>query len=354
MGLKRWFIKANNLLMRTVNFIFLSLLAVISCQDPYVLPQQKSAEDSDIRIMFWNVENLFDCYDDTLTGDNEYVPGGIRGWNSTRYKLKINNLYKTIVAAGILDPPEMIGVCEIENRKVILDLLTSTPFSGCNYRFIHYDSPDRRGIDVALFYNPARLKVIGEKVIPVVLNSGSLTRDILYVRMNVLPGDTLSVFVNHWPSKYGGAGITEEYRESAARTLVCNISMLQDTLPLEKILIMGDFNDTPESRSIRYLCDSAENIVNLAESYKGVIPGSYKFEGVWEMIDQIFISKSLLYRGTGFSCKNDSYKVFSPGFLQEADEKFGGIKPFRTYNGMIYQGGFSDHFPVTVDLVYSR
>jgi endonuclease/exonuclease/phosphatase family metal-dependent hydrolase len=177
----------------------------------------------------------------------------------------------------------------------------------------------------------------------------------LYVRLKILTGDTLSLFINHWPSKYGGAGYTNDMRESVAQTLASGIIEIMEINPLEKIIVMGDFNDPPESSAFDVLVNNQDPtasplLVNLSADFKGPIPGSYKFEGIWQLIDQILISNSLL-TGEGNVCANSgSFKVFTPSFLLEKDEKFGGFKPFRTYTGFVYHGGYSDHLPVLLDL----
>jgi predicted extracellular nuclease len=313
------------------------------------------------RMMFWNVENLFDCYNDSLTDDEEFLPYGMRGWNYDRYRQKVSKMYKLIVAAGEWEPPDLIGLCEIENENVLYSLLRDTPFSYYNYRFVHFDSPDRRGIDVALLYNPSRVKIIDKRAIPVWLaaSSDSRTRDILYARLVIETGDTLSIFVNHWPSKYGGAGYTGDLRENVSEILKKNIAEIFDTNRSEKIVVMGDFNDPPESSALNMLTgkveqwtDAGHSIINMASDYKGSIPGSYKFEGAWQMIDQMLVSESI-FSGEELFVNQASYRVFSPDFLLEKDEKYGGMKPNRTYAGYVYHGGYSDHLPVVLDL-YGR
>lgn len=344
----------NFLLLLPIVFIF------CYCQKPPSFVSPDSGNDNVCRIMFWNAENLFDCQKDSVTLDDEFLPYGTRGWNSSRFKQKISNMYKVFIAAGDWDPPDMIGLCEIENRNVLFDLIKDTPFSFYNYRFIHHDSPDRRGIDVALLYNPATVEVISEKAITVQLSAstGSKGRDILFVRVKILAGDSLSVFVNHWPSKYGGAGITADLRKAVAEILKRTIVEILESNPMEKIIVLGDFNDPPESSSMSTLSNIPDLpgfkgvplLINLASDYRGPIPGSYKFQGSWQMIDQVLVSESLI-SGEGQVCvKPGSFRVFSPDFLLERDEKFGGMKPNRTYAGFVYHGGYSDHLPVILDL----
>jgi len=342
--------------------LFLTLLPVIFWYCVR-LPKNDSKDSKAppaLRIMFWNAENLFDCQKDSISSDEEFLPYGIRGWNSSRYQRKIGNMYKVFIAAGDWEPPDLIGLCEIENKNVIFGLLRDTPFSYYNYRFVHHDSPDRRGIDVALLYNPASVEVISETFIPVRLSKDpdSKTRDILKAEIKSKTGDTLMIFVNHWPSKYGGAGYTADLRKTVAKILADSIYKVLKVDPLKKIIVMGDFNDPPESSSMDDLCRKSYRfgtiekplLVNLSEVYSGTINGSYKFEGSWSLIDQVLVSESLTSNGNNEHVLRSVFRVFSPGFLMEKDEKYGGTKPFRTYAGMVYQGGYSDHLPVILDL----
>lgn len=346
--------------MKTFYFILSACIIFSFCHRPPPDYDPLQEEISVCRIMFWNAENLFDCFKDSLCEDSEFLPYGIRGWNNTRYKQKLNKMYKVFIAAGNWEPPDLIGLCEIENKNVLFGLLRDTPFSYYAYRFIHFESPDRRGIDVALLYNPKTINVLGEKAIAVQLSDSpdSRSRDILYVRVKIISGDTLSVFVNHWPSKYGGPGFTADLRETVGEILLKSLDSLRTLNPREKIIVLGDFNDPPESNSLRMLSVAGKEmtlenenlLINLSEEYKGSVPGSYKFSGSWQMIDQILVSKNLI-SGDGKVCiKPMSFRVFSPEFILEKDEKYGGVKPNRTYTGMIYHGGYSDHLPVILDL----
>jgi predicted extracellular nuclease len=347
--------------MKKLILILFSFL-VCSCNEPVTGLLQSEPVGGSFRIMFWNAENLFDCYNDSLVQDEEFLPYGIRTWTSERYQRKLNKLSKVIVSAGEWDPPEIIGLCEVENSRVLFDLLRETPFSYFNYRFVHYDSPDRRGIDCALLYDPVRVEIITSKQVTVKLSGNSATRDILYVRLRSVSGDTLSVYVNHWPSKYGGAGISANLRSEAAEVLISQIDTLLSGHPLEKVIIMGDFNDTPESKPLSGLVNAFETggkegssgLINLASGYDGIISGSIKFDGAWELIDQMIISRALLPGSAGLYTKPENFRVYSPGFLLENDEKYGGQKPFRTYSGFAYHGGYSDHLPVILDLYSSQ
>ncbi len=312
------------------------------------------------RIMFWNTENLFDYLNDTLTEDEEFLPESIRHWTREKYEEKLIHVYKTIFSAGFQIPPEIIGLCEIENKKVIFDLIQGTPFKYFKYKFVHHESSDRRGIDVAFQYNPGSIRVIEERPLPVNLNkiNGGGTRDILYVRAAFLCEDTVSFFINHWPSKYGGAGITEKFRKFAAETLRMSIDSLQKRLPKEKIIIMGDFNDPPESNSILLhlgCVETLENgqpvkLFNVSKARGLEFQGSHKYQGIWEMLDQFIVNGYMLRNCSKLCTSMEYFKVYSPSFLLENDNNYGGKKPFRTWNGMKYQAGFSDHLPILLDL----
>jgi hypothetical protein len=348
-----------------ISIILCLLILVItlacSCEKGRAENNLRYDNQNGYRIMFWNTENLFDYENDSLKEDDEFLPSGIRHWTKERYQKKLFNVYKTILAAGLLRPPEIIGLCEIENRKVLFDLLKVTPLSYFKYRFVHHESQDRRGIDVALLYDPLSIKIVEEHIIPVDLSGvrGGTTRDILYVRAKLSFGDTISFFVNHWPSKYGGAGITEDFRRIAAEKLRNSLKEIQTKFLDEKIIIMGDFNDPPESNSISvYLrCEKLDKIIhgnslyNLSETGTGDIHGTIKYEGMWELMDQFIVNGNSLKEITGLHTGSGFFNIFSPAFLLENDDVYGGKKPFRTWNGMKYQGGFSDHLPVILDLV---
>lgn len=316
------------------------------------------------RIMFWNTENLFDTYNDSLTDDEEFLPSGVRHWTVERYHEKLLRVYKVLLAGGMEKPPEIIGLCEIENRGVLLDLTRDTPLRYFNYGFVHYESRDSRGSDVALLYNPRCVRILESASCPVDLSSegGGFTRDILFVRVLFGSGDPVSVFINHWPSKYGGVGRTEGFRRLAAETLKNLARDILVRFPDEPVIIMGDFNDPPESNSISLHMECLEpddillndKLYNLSMNTNGRIPGSYKYQGIWEQLDQFIVNGILLTGKTGFYTDEDKFRIFAPGFLLEEDITYGGYKPFRTYNGMIYQAGFSDHLPVYIDLMYLK
>jgi endonuclease/exonuclease/phosphatase family metal-dependent hydrolase len=308
-----------------------------------------------VRMMFYNVENLFDIYNDPATDDDEFLPGGVMRWNSSRYNKKINSLYKTIIAAGEWMPPQVISMCEIENRKVLEDLVFGTYLSKYNYRIIHEDSPDRRGIDVCLIYRNDYVEILDYKyLIPDdIKNDNFSSRSVLYAKMAVVT-DTIHLFVNHWPSRRGGVLAGEELRmKIAAMVKEKSDSILLKTMGRAKIIIMGDLNCTPDDLELNALITQEKedvNLVNLSDSIAQSGKGTYRYMGTWEMIDQVIVSKGLIKSTYGLYSDKNMLSIFSPDFLLRKDPKYPGFSPFSTYLGYRYQGGFSDHLPVLIDL----
>ena len=312
-------------------------------------PQEDSPP---VRIMFYNVENLFDIYDDTLTNDEEFLPSGMRRWNYQRYKRKISSVFKTIMAAGEWEPPAVVALCEIENRKVLEDLICNTNLSKFNYQIIHEDSPDERGIDVCLIYRKNAAEVIDYHYFkPAGPVDEFTTRYVLYVRL-LIDADTIHLFVNHWPSRRGGVLAGETLRTGIAemvREKVDSIAGVQDS---PKIIITGDFNATPDDLVTGFLtCKTKDNIsmVNLSAAISGR-QGTYRYMGTWETIDQVIVSDALINCREGIFTEPELFRVFRADFLMKKDQKYPGLTPFSTYSGYRYQGGYSDHLPVLLDL----
>lgn len=313
-------------------------------------------ENPIFKVMCYNVENYFDCVDDSLTDDSEYLPGGMRGWNFEKYTRKQANISKVIAAIGGWDSPALVGLCEIESEKCLWDLTRYSGLKNMNYRFVHFESPDPRGVDVALLYQAMLFKPIQKQAINIrfPFSEKSRTRDILYVSGIIPTGDTLHVFVCHFPSRLGGELESEEKRNFVASVIRQKTDSLFATNAKSNILIMGDFNDYPTNKSILDVMGalppvknaSASNLYNLMYPLHVAGKGSHKHDGTWGALDQIIVSGNLL-TNSSFSCKEA--RVFEAGFLLEDDNKFLGKQPFRTYNGMKYQAGFADHLPVYVD-----
>ncbi|MCX6243732.1 MAG: endonuclease [Bacteroidetes bacterium] len=314
-----------------------------------------------VRVVFYNLENLYDPYDDTTRLDDEFTSKGAKRWTYSKFLLKLNHVAKTFLAIGGWEPPAIIGMCELENRYVLNKLIYETPIKRYGYKFIHYDSPDARGIDVALLYRLDRFKVIHSKNIRISFPFDTMmrTRDILYVKGILFTTDTVNIFVNHWPSRRGG------FKESVPKRMLVagKLRSLLDSLlhhdKQSKIIIMGDFNDEPDQPSIREVLHATEftpattsdSIVNLMiPKMRDQYSGTYKFQGKWSIIDQFMVSGSLLLDEKGVRTSPESVHIFNSGFLTEEDERFFGTRPQRTYAGPRYLGGFSDHLPIYLDL----
>jgi predicted extracellular nuclease len=311
--------------------------------------------------MFYNVENLFDTENDSLKNDEEFLPNGPKFWTKTKYYTKLNQIATTIVSLGGWSPPEIVGLCEVENRKVLDDLCKKTGLKNLNYRIIHKESPDKRGVDVALLYQKNSFKPLTYKAVKVVFpfSPESATRDILYVKGISKNKDTLHVFVNHWPSRWGGQLESENRRMHAAKTLRNEVDSIFKINPNAKIVITGDFNDYPENKSIKEILNAKINYENprsnelynlssFLEQTKKI--GSHKHEGNWGVLDQIIVSGALLNAQSGLKSAKENAHIFSADFLLIDDETYTGKKNFRTYLGYKYLGGYSDHLPVFLDL----
>ena len=318
---------------------------------------KKRGEEA-MRVMFYNVENLFDPSEDSAVDDDEYQPRGMRGWTYDRLKRKQINLAKVMLAVGGWDPPEVIGLCEVEDRIVLYGLTNDTPLKNFGYRIIHYDSPDPRGIDVAMLYRPEKFRVLDSYPIPVrfPFDTAARTRDILFVKGIACKRDTINILVNHWPSRFGGAMATIQKRKYVA-SVVRNLSdSLLKVNPNANILIMGDLNDSPYDESVSKVLQARMDSLNLAPgdlydmlagagiSWK---KGTIKFREEWETIDHMIISRPLLSK-----TNPHSLHIFDAPFLLQDDEVWFGKKPFRTYYGAKYIGGFSDHLPIYMDLKF--
>lgn len=312
------------------------------------------------RVVSYNVENYFDCIDDSLTADEEFLPGAIRGWNYKRYADKQHAISRVLVAIGGWNPPELVGLCEVESRQALTDLVQYSSLRALNYQYIHYESPDPRGIDVALLYQPHRFRLLSHKAISAGMPGveGYQTRDLLYVSGILPTSDTLHVFVCHFPSRSGGEHTTEARRMHAASILRLQVDSILTTNIEAKILMMGDFNDNPDNASLKDVLQAHnpvddyrfDQLYNLAWPLFKQGVGTLKYQGVWSTFDQILVSGSLLLSDSNcFHCRPEHYRIFDAGFLLEDDLQYMGKKPFRTYHGMKYQGGFSDHLPVVLE-----
>lgn len=309
-------------------------------------------------IAFYNVENLFDTQRDTNIQDEDFTPSGRNNWTDDKYKKKLKNLAYVINLLGKETNPAgaaIIGVAEVENKKVIEDLINTGDLASRKYQIVHQDSPDARGIDVGLIYNPLLFKVTSYKVYPFTLPGANdiKTRDILVVS-GLLAGQPLNVLVNHWPSRRGDN--SSPLRECAAAICKYISDSIYLANPKAGIIIMGDMNDDPKDKSTRIVLNAKKN---KEEVQKGGLyntmwkihesgTGTLCYKDQWNLFDQIIISQNLL--STGKSKLNfEKAEVFNKDFLFQKSGKYKGY-PLRTFSGNTFLNGYSDHFPTLIYL----
>lgn len=290
-------------------------------------------------IMFWNLENFFYPQKDVDFSSGEKVVT----WK--RFRAKRDLISKTIIAIKDKEGayPSVIGVCEVENLKTLKNLVYDTPLSRLGYRILHKDSPDSRGIDVALLYRDDRMILLEYSFFEI---KSFKTRDILYAKMlSVELKDTVHFLVNHWPSKLGGEKKSLPRRMEAANLLRHIVDSVQKVNPKAKIIAMGDFNDSPSSPSLQSIT-SLENLsLRLKDSLKKArasITGTHRYKGRWEMLDQFLVSKTI----------NGNIQILSFDHLLQQDKKYLGYKTKRTFIGPRFNGGASDHLPILMKLSY--
>lgn len=305
-------------------------------------------------LAFYNLENLFDTKNDPAKLDDDFTPMGFKKWTPKRYRRKIRKLSKTLSHLGVREshkPPVLIGLAELENSRVIKDLITAPSLKEVGYQYVHYDSPDERGIDTALLYDPKLFKVIASERIPLLVHNldgaRDATRDILYVQGS-LNGEIIHLFVNHWPSRRDGETETAYKRIKAAETISSFISTIEEKDTDPNFVVMGDFNDGPTDKSILTLVNG-KKLYNPMEVLITMRRGSANYRQRWSLFDQIILSKTFFDKKAGthsFAHAN----IFDDLFLKEWNGRYKG-NPFRTYVGRKYLGGYSDHFPVYVQFL---
>ncbi len=315
-------------------------------------------------IGFYNLENLFDTINDPNKNDEDFLPTGSYNYTPEVYQDKLTNLSGVIASLATELTPDgvaMLGVAEIENRSVLEDLVKQPSLAKRGYKIIHHDSPDRRGVDVGFIYQPKYFTVLGSKPLYVEMplrsdGDTSYTRDILWV-YGLFDGEPLHIFVNHWPSRRGGEAASSPLRELAATVSRTVIDSLLQADPNVKILTMGDFNDDPTNNSTFKVLQAKQKIEKLkpGELYnpyydfykKGI--GTLAWSDSWNLFDQIILSQGWLNKEqSGFYFLRN--EVFNRPYLTQQSGNFKGY-PHRAYVGGVYQGGYSDHFPVYIFLI---
>jgi endonuclease/exonuclease/phosphatase family metal-dependent hydrolase len=334
-------------------------------------------------VMFYNAENFFDCDDDSLKSDEEFLPRGLRAWTPARFWKKIENISRVLACVRDEGYPDIVGLAEVESKKCLDCLTRSSLLKNAGYYYIHYESDDARGIDVALLYNPYVFTVDRSNALKVYFSdaSGRTSRDILHVSGRIYGLHKIDVFVCHFPSRLGGEVESEQRRCEVAEIIKNKTDSILVSDSQSAIIIMGDFNDTPQNKSIKKVLgavsgdglydfvsdnkyvvktqygfnkseidDSSlvkENIINLMIPFIAKSTGTHKNQAEWGLLDQIMVSQSL------FDCVS-AVEIMNKDFQLMPDKRWLGVKPFRTYYGMKYQGGYSDHLPVITDLVFGR
>ena len=312
-----------------------------------------------------NCENLFDYTHDEGKDDMEWTPTSIRHWNKGRYWRKLNNIGQEIISCGETPSlnrerlrvgeqssgmgrggsptwqlPDMVALCEVENDSVVRDLTKRSMLRNAGYEYLITQSPDLRGIDVALLYAPTSFRLIRSYALRVKPLPGMRpTRDILYACGEIISGDTLHVFVVHAPSRFGGERQTRPNRRVVGERLMASIDSIRSLHPNPRIIVAGDFNDGDNDALLTYL--HSQRLHNISEGAMGHhgAKATYKYQGRWENIDHILVSSAMVR-------SFQEVYVHDPEFLTEVDSKYGGRQPHRNYNGMRYQRGFSDHLPL--------
>lgn len=309
----------------------------------------KSQENKQICVAFYNVENLFDTIDAAYKQDYEHLPDAQKKWNTAKYEKKLHNIARVIAALNDWKGPDLIGLGEVENRQVLEDLVFKTYLNQLGYGIIHKESPDNRGIDVALLYKKSRVKLLDVNFYGI-KGFERPTRDILHAAC-VIEKDTVHYIVSHWPSRYGGRAETDIKRKIVGAQIRSVVDSLYQLDPGVKVIVTGDFNDGPDEESVTEglgaTADSVSLLYNTSVALEQQGKYTHKYKHETSLLDQMVVTNSLM-QNSGLTL--DVSDVFHPEWLQMKDEKIGGSKPFRTFYGVQYLGGYSDHFPVYIIL----
>lgn len=324
-------------------FLSLFLLNLTSCA------QEKNDA---FYVASWNVENLYDTSDDPATEDEEFLPGSEKEWTEERFEKKLASIAKVINYMNNGEGPDILGLMEVENKYVLEQLVTKY-FNQNKYSILHYESKDGRGIDNALLFRSDLFRLEESDVFEVKLPDGSKTRDILYAALKS-NNEEIHIFVNHWPSRSKGLEESEPKRIAAANELKLRTDALLAENSSAQIILMGDFNDETDNKSVSqilgaeyFICNHfsvKQGLFNLASAFDKENMGTYMYKSNWNMLDQIIISNAFL-NGTGLEYKCDSFEIIKPEFMVTRSGDFKGAA-WPTYGGRRYLGGYSDHFPV--------
>ena len=310
---------------------------------------------------FYNCENLFDTLDNAYTQDQEYLPTSKKHWNTKKYNEKLAHIARVILAMSDWEGPDIVGLCEVENKQVVEDLIHKTYLNQHDYRIIHKESRDIRGIDVAMIYKASAFELIRYEYIRLFEDKDTRpTRDILYAKGFLKQADTVHLFFNHWPSRFEGVAETKNKRAFAATILRQQVDRIFEDNPQALILIAGDFNDDVDNTSMTQnlgahteLNDSLTPPYLFNTSYalkKEKKWGSHKHQGRWSIFDQWIVSSGVLDNSHKLTLNPRNSIIFQREWMMQEDNQSFGLKPFRSYEGDAYIGGYSDHLPVCIKL----
>lgn len=316
------------------------------------------------KVVFYNLENFFDTINDPEVLDDEFTPEGSKKWNNEKYAIKLSNVERVLFDIASIDKkyPAIIGVCEVENRNVLEDIVATKKMSPANYRIVHYDSPERRGVDVAFLYRPDIFKKQGEKAVKVTLPDEPYfrTRDILTM-WGTIEEEPFFFMVAHWPSRLGGKADSEYRRIAVAKQMRSIADSVRAENPAVKVILMGDFNDDPTDYSMTDGLKSKTRVKDVKQGdlfspFADVLKAGYgtlAYQDAWNIFDNIVISDNLLSGGSNNikirKAKRYKYygNIFSRHYMLQKSGQYKGY-PLRTFVGDNFQGGYSDHFPVYI------
>lgn len=340
--------------MKKILFAFITLAVIVTLSNSC-----KKKASTSFTFAFYNIENLFDTINDPNINDESFLPDSKVAWTSERYDDKIYNISKVLKSLKQPFFPAVVGLCEVENIDVINDLISHSNINNAGYKIVHKNSPDERGIDVALLYNPDIFHPVKNSfIVPDFDNLDvNATRDILYSKGVVNQKDTIHIFVNHWVSRWGGQEKTEPFRIAIAKHIKRITDSILSITPDANILIAGDLNDNPDDKSIiEYLSAkevdneiSNDNLYNLSlKLYKSDTVGSLYYKS-WDIFDQIIVSGAMLTGDNNLKVTSENETIFKRDWMLYQPKK-GPARPSRTASGGRYYGGYSDHLPVMIDI----
>jgi len=344
-----------------MKFLLTLVFAFVSCV-------HTRAQSNRLYLAHYNVENLFDTIDQAETEDSDFTPGGKLNWNSQRLTNKLNKLAQVIGDMNLGRGPDLLGLCEVENRRVLEALVNHMQHSKRRYSIVHEESPDPRGIDVALMYDPKKLTVLSYQVVAIQRTEQPdwRTRDVLCVSLRTLKKQRIHVLVNHWPSRRGGQEQTDPLRASAAQVVRRLVDSLHRADPAGVVVVMGDFNDRPRDAAPAQILQSTatchggaatglEQMMNPSVLYNPFAmidqgkTGSYRYKDEWQFIDHISVSPRACHPASRIRYVEGSAASIVFPYMLETEGKYAG-NPMRTYGGEKYLGGYSDHIPVKIEL----